>query len=108
MKLRSSRRGRNLLAIVCTPVRTAVNIGRSTDRYVRRDADWRRPFLDLRVAPDAAQGRGFAVRSLPPDDELPLLDDEPLPEDADGDGGGLYVLRGRSDAVPVELPCVCV
>jgi len=54
----------------------------------------------------------LAVRSLPPDDELPLLDDEPLPEDGDddgdGDGGGLYVLRGRSDAEPVELPCVWV
>ena len=70
----------------------------------------RRPFVVLRIGRDADQFRGLAVRSLPPDDELPLLDDEPLPEDADaaGAGGGLYVLRGRSDAVPVELPCVWV
>ena len=59
----------------------------------------------------AAQGRGFAVRVLPledepPDDELP--DEALLPDDDDEGGGGEYVLRGRSDAVPLELPCVCV
>ena len=56
------------------------------------------------------QGRGFAVRVLPLDEELPdeLPDDELLPDDDDEGGGGVYVLRGRSDAVPDELPCVCV
>jgi len=70
----------------------------------------RRPFPARRVIRAAAQFRGLAVRSLPPDDELPLLDEEPLPdvEDGDGAGGGLYVVRGRSDGVPVELPCVWV
>jgi len=67
-----------------------------------------RNFLSRR----SAQGRGFAVRpldddSLPDDDEV-LPDDELLPEDDGVGGGGVYVLRGRSDAVPVEPPCVCV
>jgi len=60
----------------------------------------------------ATQGRGFAVRPLSLDDEL-LPDEELpcealLPDDDGGGGGGLYVLRGRSEAVPLELPCVCV
>jgi hypothetical protein len=48
---------------------------------------------------------------LPLDEELPdeeLPDEELLPDDDDEGGGGVYVLRGRSDAVPDELPCVCV
>jgi len=60
----------------------------------------------------APQGRGFAVLPLDelPDDELPddeLPEEELLPDEDEG-GGGEYVLRGRSDAVPLELPCVCV
>ena len=52
-----------------------------------------------------AQFRGFAVRPL--DDEL-LPDEELLPDDEGEGGGAELVLRGRWDAVPLELPCVCV
>ena len=63
----------------------------------------------------STQGRGFAVRVPPldelPDEELPeeeLPEDALLPDDEVEGGGGVYVLRGRSEAEPVELPCVCV
>ena len=48
------------------------------------------------------------MRPLLPDDSLPDEDDELLPDEDDEGGGGLKVLRGRSLAVPDELPCVCV
>ena len=51
----------------------------------------------------------MAVRSLPLEEELLLPDEDPLPDVDDGEGGGgVYVLRGRSAAEPLEPPCVCV